>query len=71
MSKKLFELERHADEPFNELHVHLRIPKPPRVLPDATRGHLRAALRETLLASQSLVDALIEKIEPKPSQPAM
>jgi hypothetical protein len=35
----------------------------PRILPDATRRHLKAGLRENLMATRSLVDAAIVREE--------
>ena len=66
MAEKMFEVERKAEEPYEILHLHLRIPKRRRLLPAATRDHLRAATRETLLAWRSVLDALIEKAEKQP-----
>lgn len=65
MENRLFQLERKEKEPYDVLHVHLRIPKRPRLLPEPTRGHLRAAVRETLLAGRSVLDAVVEKVEPQ------
>ena len=70
MAEKMFELEQKAEEPYDVLHVHVRIPKRRRLLPDAAREHLRAAARETLLAGRSLVDVLIEKVEKQAAKTA-
>jgi len=67
MAQKIFEVEHKTEEPYEVLHIHLRLPKRPVLLPAATREHLRGAMRETLLAWRSVLDALIEKTE-KPAR---
>lgn len=68
MANKVLELERKEKESYDVLHIHLRIPKRPRLLPEPTRGHLRTATRETLLAGRSLLDAVIEKVDKQPAE---
>ena len=61
MANKIIEIEHH---PGGELV--LRFKKPVfSILPEATRGHLRTARRETLLALRSLLDKEIERVEKK------
>lgn len=58
---KIFEIEESEGE------IIIRI-KRPKILPEETRTHLQAAVREGLLAFRSLIDdfvARLEKIEPK------
>lgn len=69
MVQKIFEVEYKPEEPYDVLHIHLRVPKRPILLPAATREHLRGAVRETLLAWRSVLDACIEKTE-KPTRTA-
>jgi hypothetical protein len=38
-------------------------------LPDETRGHLRAARREQLLAARSFIDSWIERMDRPPTKP--
>ena len=63
MSQKLFEIERREDEGAIAMHIRVPIPRPPSLLPSATQDHLRGALRETLLAQRSILNALIERAE--------
>ncbi len=64
MPEKLFQIERKPEEHHDILHIRMPVPRRRSILPTATRGHLRAALRETLLAQRSVLDALIKKTEP-------
>ena len=59
MAEKIFEIEHHPGE-----EVILRFKAPAlSILPEATRGHLRTAHKETLLALRSLLDKAIEQTE--------
>jgi hypothetical protein len=54
----MLKIERGHNE---EIVVRLGLP---RILPSATRDHLRAARKEGLLSLRSLIDAAIERAEP-------
>jgi hypothetical protein len=56
MAERIFEVEH---EPGEEVVVKIRLPK----FPESTRGHLRSAHKEGLLALRSLIDAAIERAE--------
>lgn len=59
MAEKIFEIEHHPGE-----EVILRFKAPMfSILPEATRGHLRTARKEVLLALRSLLDKEIERVE--------
>ena len=59
MANKIFEIEHHPGEEFV-----LRFKKPMfSILPEATRGHIRTARKETLMALRSLLDNEIERVE--------
>ncbi len=70
MTKNMFEIERNAEDHYDVLHVQLRFPRRPRVLPVSTHEHLRTVLRETLLAGTSILDALVERVEKAPAKTA-
>ena len=57
MAEKILEIEREGEE------VILRFRRPDLRVPEDTRGHLRAARKETLLAIRSLIDRAIERDE--------
>ena len=57
--ERVFEVEYHPGE---EVVLHFKAPKFS-VMPEATRGHFRAAHKEMLLALRSLLDKAIEKAE--------
>ncbi len=59
MTERVFEIEHH---PGKEIVLRFKVPKLS-VVPEATRGHLRTARKETLLALRSLLDKAIERAE--------
>lgn len=63
LEERLAELEARdrGEDPFERLMTG--------VLPPATRGHLRAARKEQLLAARAFIDHWIERIDQAPKQP--
>ncbi len=61
-SKVGVKVEEQPEEAFNLLHVRLPMPRMFR-LPEETRQHLRAARRERMLATRSLIDAAIKRLD--------
>ena len=59
MTGKIFEVEYH---PGGEVVLRFKVPELPFVS-EATKGHLRMARKETLLALRSLLDRAIERAE--------
>jgi len=59
MPEKIFEVEYHPGE---EVVLHIKAPRLSFV-PEATKGHLKTARKETLLAIRSLLDKAIERAE--------
>ena len=59
MRERVFEVEYHPGE---EVVLHFKAPSLS-VMPEATRGHFRAARKEMLLALRSLLDKAIERAE--------
>ena len=59
MAERIFEIEHQPGE-----EVVLRFKAPGlSIMPEATKGHLRMAHKETLLALRSLLDMAIERTE--------
>lgn len=58
MTEKIFEIERNGEE----IILRFKRPELPHVSED-TKGHLKAAGKETLLAIRSLLDRAIERAE--------
>ncbi len=61
--EKFVEVEERPGEEFD--YLHLRIPVPRQVMPPETQEHVRAAVREVMLAFRSLLDEAIKRTEPK------
>lgn len=61
LEERLAEMEARTHEPGLE-------PLMRRLLPSETRGHLRAARREQLLAARSLLDRWIDRLEHEPPE---
>ncbi|MBI2845877.1 MAG: hypothetical protein HYX86_04960 [Chloroflexi bacterium] len=59
--ERMIEVEEQADAPYDVLHLRLAVPK--RLLPEETKTHAKAALREMLLTGRSLLDVFIEELE--------
>ena len=56
MAERIFEVEYESGE---EVVIRIRLPR----FSESTRGHLRSAHKEGLLALSSLIDAAIERAE--------
>ena len=59
MTEKILEIEHHPGE---EIVLRFKVPRLS-IVPEATRGHLRTARKEVLLALRSLLDKAIERAE--------
>jgi len=59
MAARLLEIDCNRDD---GLTIRLK-PRTLRLLPESTRGHLRAANKELLLALRSVIDSAIEYTE--------
>ena len=65
LEARLARLERPADRVGDRIQDVIR-----GVVPDETRGHMRAAWREQLLAARSFIDHWIESDGPDRATPA-
>ena len=61
MVKQLLECLEWDYKPGEEFMLRLKLPKMP--MPEATRSHVRASVKEGLLAWRSLLDSAIEWLE--------
>jgi len=59
MAEKIFEIEH---QPGEEIVFRFKVPGLS-IMPEATRGHLRMAGKEVLLALRSVLDKAIERAE--------
>ena len=59
MAERIFEIEY---QPGEEVILHFKAPGLS-IMPEATRGHLKLAHKEMLLALRSLLDGAIERAE--------